>query len=82
WPANSPDLNPIKHLWWALKRKVHEIFPQYRNYSQAQDEWHRFCEALKECWRRLPNELITQLITSMLRRLAACRRARGYQTKY
>jgi transposase len=82
WPAYSPDLNPIEHLWWVLKRRMYKLYPQYNNYSQAQDEWDGFCEALKVCWRGIPKKLIKRLIMSMPRRLHAVRKARGWQTKY
>jgi hypothetical protein len=82
WPPYSPDLNPIEHLWWRLKRLMFKHFPQYNNYSRAEEEWDGFCEALKECWRRIPGKLIRRLILSMPQRLAACRKARGWQTKY
>jgi transposase len=82
WPAYSPDLNPIEHLWHHLKRRMYYFYPQYNNYSVAQEEWDGFCVALKECWRPIPASLIQRLIKSMPRRIDACRRARGWQTKY
>ena len=82
WPAYSPDLNPIEYLWWTLKKRMHQFYPQYNNHSVAQEQWDGFCKALQECWRGIPASIIKALINSMPRRLAACRKARGYQTKH
>jgi transposase len=82
WPPYSPDLNPIEHLWWHLKKRMHKFYPQYNNCSVAEEEWEGFCEALKQCWRSIPARLIKRLIMSMPRRMAACRKAKGWQTKY
>jgi transposase len=82
WPPYSPDLNPIEHLWWALKRLLHKHYPHLSNRGQGQDEWNKFCEALKDCWNRIPTRQIRNLILSMPRRIQAVQAAHGYQTKY
>jgi transposase len=81
-PPYSPDLNPIEHLWWALKQLLQKHYPHLSTRGRGQDEWDQFCEALKDCWCRIPTSLIRRLILSMPRRIRACECARGYQTKY
>jgi len=81
-PPYSPDLNPIEHMWWMLKRTVHELYPELATIGTSEEDWEKFCSALKEAWKAIPNSYIRKLIHSMPNRLRAVRRARGYQTKY
>ncbi|KAF1931380.1 uncharacterized protein M421DRAFT_346146 [Didymella exigua CBS 183.55] len=82
WPLYSADLDSIEHPWWHLKKCMHYFYPQYNNCIHSQEDWDGFCKALLECWCRIPGSLIKQLIMSIPRRLATCRAARGWQTKY
>ena len=43
WPPYSPDLNPTEHLWWVPKKLVFKHYPQYNNFSRAEEEWDSFC---------------------------------------
>jgi hypothetical protein len=82
WPLCSPDLNPIEHLWWALKKKLYELYSEFDHMGGSPAEWEAFELGLYEAWAAIPDSLIAKLIRSMPRRLDAVRQARGYQTKY
>lgn len=75
WPAMSPDLNPIEHLWDQLKRRLKE------NYSNVKSQ-QELINALKLCWEQIPEETVTHLIESVRDRLRECIRRRGGLTRY
>ena len=75
WPAQSPDLNPIEHLWQHLKRKLAE----YPTPPQGMEElWKR----IEETWEKIECSACQGLIESMPRRVAAVLKAKGGYTKY
>lgn len=82
WPPLSPDLNPIEHLWWRLKRDIFNDYPQLRNMGQSEEDWRQFRRASRAAWNNIPNGLILALISSMPARCAAVIAAEGWQTKY
>ena len=75
WPACSPDLNPIEHVWDMLGRSV-------RGREVAPASIHELRLALEEAWGNIQQEDICNLIDSMSRRLQAVIAARGGNTKY
>ena len=75
WPAQSPDLNPIEHLWHYLKSKVRE----YDEPSRGEEKYWR---RIEKQWNKVPKEKCQRLIASMPRRIAAMIKAKGEYTKY
>ena len=75
WPAQSPDLNPIEHLWHYLKRRLMEYEDQAGGINEL---WRR----TEVEWEKIPKEECQKLIESMPRRIAAVIRAKGGYTKY
>ncbi|KAG2467933.1 TCB1 transposase, partial [Polypterus senegalus] len=73
WPSQSPDLNPIEHLWRDLKMAVHRRFPSNLM------ELERCC---KEEWVKLAKDKCAKLVASYSKRLEAVIAAKGASTKY
>lgn len=75
WPANSPDLNPIEHMWDQLKRRVRDGDQEIHNQQQL-------INAVKRAWEEIPMENVRHLIESMHSRLQECVTKRGGHTRY
>ena len=75
WPPYKPDLNPIKHLWDALDRRVRKRVNVPNNIAQLQ-------LALIQEWNNIPQRTIDNLVGSMVRRVRAVTAARGGHTHY
>ena len=75
WPAQSPDLNPIEHLWGYLKRRLAE-------YEHPPNGILQLWERIQEVWEGIPVEECQKLIESMPRRVQAVVKAKGGYTKY
>jgi transposase len=82
WPAHSPDLNPIEHVWKALKAEMYKKFPNLYALKRNELDIAKFKEMLRIAWNAIPQELIDRLINSIPRRLKAVRKAKGWYTKY
>lgn len=73
WPSQSPDLNPIEHLWEVLDREIRQ-----QKYPNVRD----FFAALKEKWATIPLPVLIKLVDSMHDRCEAVIASKGYPTKY
>lgn len=82
WPTHSPDLNPIEHLWKALKSKLRRLHPEFIKLGRSQADTKKMKTWIKEAWDALDQGLVEKLTQSMERRLLAVRRAKGWYTKY
>lgn len=75
WPACSPDLNPIEHLWDNLKQRIGRRVPVPATLQELKI-------AAVEEWNNIPQAEIQDLINSVPRRLLEVIRARGGNTRY
>jgi len=75
WPAQSPDLNPIEHLWNILKKVLYSAHPDSKG---VYDLWDNLVAA----WVSITPEQCAGLVESMPRRCEAVIKAKGGHTKY
>ena len=75
WPSQSPDLNPIEHMWNHLKT---ELRSKSRIFATADDLW----DGIQEVMKNENKEMCRKLVSSMSSRVQAVINAKGGYTKY
>ncbi|GFT25729.1 transposable element Tcb2 transposase [Trichonephila clavipes] len=75
WPARSPELNPIENVWDALGRQV-----VGRNYHPTNK--NTLIRALTEEWDKLPQQLLDNVVQSIVRRVEYCITLHGGHIPY
>lgn len=75
WPANSPDMNPIEHMWDFVGRAI-------SNRINPPSTLQELTLAAQEEWNNIPMDTINALIVSMHRRVNTLLQNRGRHTEY
>lgn len=75
WPAHSPDLAPIEHLWDELGRRLVNNHPPPVNVAQL-------TLFLQQEWEAIPQNVLQTLVNSMRQRCVECLAANGGHTRY
>ncbi len=75
WPPQSPDLNPIEHLWDVVEREIHIMDVQTTNLQQLR-------YTIMSIWTKTSEECFQHLVESMPRRIKAVLKAKGSSTRF
>lgn len=75
WPSQSPDLNPIEHLWSILERRLQSRRARINTLKQL-------AVAIREESNAIEPKVLENLVESMPRRCQAVIDGKGGATKY
>jgi transposase len=74
WPGNSPDLNPIEHLWPILQESVF-VTPKPRNRAEL-------ILRVEQAWAGISFSLLQRLVLSVPERIRTCHDNNGGRSGY
>jgi hypothetical protein len=74
-PTQSPDLNPVEHLWDELERRL-------RSRPQRPTSLIALATTLQEEWAAIPPETFRHLVESLPGKVRAVIKAKGGPTQY
>jgi hypothetical protein len=75
WPAMSPDMNPIVHVWDFIGQRINQCNPKCQNIDELRT-------AIKQEWQQFPQERLRRLVRSMTRRVTELHNKRGGYARY
>ena len=73
WVSQSPDLNPIEHLWAHVEKKLKD-----RRISKKAD----LKNLISSFWSEIGSDITRNLVNSMRRRCLAVIQSNGGPTRY
>ena len=59
WPAMSPDMNPIEHVWDFIGRKINQRNPKCQNIDELRT-------AILQEWQQFPQERLMRLVDILI----------------
>ncbi len=74
-PPQSPDLNPVEHLWDVVEQEIHIMDVQPTNLQPL-------CDAIMSIWTKISEECFQNLVESMPRRIKAVLKGKGGPIRY
>jgi hypothetical protein len=75
WPAMSPEMNPIEHVWDFIGRNINQHNPKCQNIDELRT-------AILQERQQFPQERLRRLVRSMTRRVTELHNKRGVYTRY
>ena len=73
WPAQSPDMNIIEHIWGRIKEEAWRT--KLNNLEELWDD-------CKVAFHAIPDDFINKLYDSLPNRMATVLQAKGTYTRY
>jgi len=75
WPASSPGLNLIEHIWAYMKRVIFKRYPRSR-------PCENMIEIIKEVWDEMDEDILDAYFQGMPKRYEAVIKAKRGPTHY